>query len=237
MGWSVNIVKLESRMKIIYHKTFTESMKEIKKLYNKLSNEFGEQNWWPGETKFEVAVGAILTQNVSWNNVEKAINNLKETDILSPNKILKTDDEDLYRLIKPTGFYRQKTSRLKRISKLIKEKGGVDNLFEEDNLREILLDIKGVGPETADSIILYAADKPSFVVDAYTFRILERVMNIDGSYNDIKNLFESTFNNNLKELQDIHALIVELGKNYCTKNDPICSKCPLNDNCTYANQK
>ncbi|MFP4051259.1 MAG: endonuclease III domain-containing protein [Thermoplasmata archaeon] len=209
-------------------------MNEIKHLYDVLLEEFGEQNWWPGETKFEIIVGAVLTQNVSWSNVETAIQNLKDYDILSPIMILKTDDKKLFKLIRPTGFYRQKTARLKRISKLIKNENGVENLFEENNLREILLNIKGVGPETADSIILYAAERPSFVVDAYTFRVLDRSYNIHGSYDEIKELFESTFNKDLSKLQDIHALIVELGKNYCSKNDPLCDTCPLSCHCKYA---
>lgn len=212
-------------------------MEEIEELYDILLEEFGDQNWWPGETRFEVIVGAILTQNVSWTNVETAIDNLKERDLLSPEKILDADDEELYDLIKPTGFYRQKTSRLKRISRLIADMNGIEELFTEDDLRTKLLEIKGVGPETADSIILYAAEEPSFVVDAYTYRILDRAYKIKGSYDEIKDLFERALYKDLKKLQDIHALLVELGKNYCFKNEPSCEKCPLSDNCKHANQR
>ncbi|MFW5927575.1 MAG: endonuclease III domain-containing protein [Thermoplasmatota archaeon] len=212
-------------------------MEEIKALYVKLLKEFGYQNWWPGETKFEVVVGAILTQNVSWSNVETAIQNLKKSNLLSPKKILNTDDEKLYELIEPTGFYRQKTSRLKRISRTIKNNGGLEDFFKIDDLRKKLLDIKGIGPETADSIILYAAEEPSFVVDAYTNRILKRSFGIEGSYNEIKNLFEDSLDKNLLKLQEIHALLVELGKNHCSKNDPSCERCPLSSNCRHANQR
>ncbi len=212
-------------------------MEDIKELYEILLEEFGDQNWWPGETRFEVIVGAILTQNVSWTNVETAIDNLKEKDLLSPEKILDTNDEELYDLIKPTGFYRQKTSRLKRISRLIADMNGIEELFTEDDLRTKLLEIKGIGPETADSIILYAAEEPSFVVDAYTFRIMDRCFEIDGSYDEIKNLFEDSLGKDLLKLQEVHALIVELGKNYCFKNDPSCDRCPVSDYCKHANQR
>lgn len=212
-------------------------MEEIKELYDTLLEEFGHQNWWPGETKFEIILGAILTQNVSWTNVETAIQNLKKRDVLSPKKILDTDDEELYDLIKSTGFYRQKTSRLKRISSLILDEGGIEDLFKNDDLRNKLLEIKGIGPETADSIMLYAAEKPSFVVDAYTYRMMDRCSGINGSYGEIKKLFERSLDKNLLKLQEIHALIVELGKNYCFKNDPSCELCPLFDGCKHANQK
>lgn len=211
-------------------------MEEIKKLYDCLLEEFGPQDWWPGDTKFEIIVGAILTQNVNWNNVETAIKNLKNRDLLSPENILDTDDEELHELIKPTGFYRQKTSRLKRISEVIIEKGGIEELFKKDDLRKLLLDVKGIGPETSDSIILYAAENPSFVVDAYTYRLLERCFGIKRSYNDIKDIFEDTLNKDLHKLQEIHALIVELGKNYCFKNQPQCKECPLSNDCLHSNQ-
>jgi len=145
----------------------------VKKIYERLLSFYGPQNWWPAETPFEVVVGAILTQNTAWRNVEKAIENLKREGILDPERILKTSDDVLRELIRPAGFYNQKLQRLKRVCKLIVDSGGLEELFKLplDELRSVLLSVKGIGPETADAIILYAANKPTFVVDRYTHRV------------------------------------------------------------------
>ncbi len=201
-------------------------------IYKLLKNRFGEQNWWPAESEFEMMVGAILTQNVSWNNVEIAIENLKDDEMLDPLAIKNSTLKKIQELIKPTGFYKQKSKRLKRLARAVIENGGLNTLFKKDNLREFLLNVKGIGPETADSIILYAAERPKFVIDSYTKRILKRVMNHEGNYQELQRFFESNLNTDSKLYQEYHALIVELGKTYCKKN-PICDSCPLIEICEF----
>lgn len=200
------------------------------KIYELLKKEFGKQNWWPAETKFEMMVGAILTQNVSWNNVEIAIDNLKENDILDPFSIQSSSLGEIQKLIKPTGFYKQKSKRLKRLADAVVENDGLEKLLQKDDLREYLLNINGIGPETADSIILYAADRPKFVVDSYTKRIINRVIGYEGNYRRLQQFFESNLRYDLELYKEYHALIVELGKNYC-KKEPVCNGCPLIEIC------
>lgn len=209
-------------------------MPELVELYEDLLKAFGYQDWWPADSRFEVMIGAVLTQNVSWKNVETAIDNLKEEDLLSPESIVSVEEERLQELIKPTGFYRQKAARLKRLSRKIIDSGGVDVFLDLDGLRDELVGIKGIGPETADSIALYAANRPIFVVDAYTERILERMFGIEGDYEEIRSLFESEMEKKVVIYQEYHALLVELGKRYCRK-DPLCGECPLGRICEHAN--
>jgi len=204
-------------------------------LYEILYETYGHQNWWPGETDFEIMVGAILTQNVNWKNVETAIQNLKREGLLDPRSITDAGDEIIEEAIRPTGFYRQKSKRLKRLSRAVLERGGVKRFLGQDDLRNTLLDIKGIGPETADSIVLYAAGKTSFVIDAYTERILRRVEDISGNYDDLKTLFEKELPSDIRLYQDFHALFVELGKEHC-KKDPECEGCPLKSVCNYDDQ-
>ncbi|AEH06081.1 HhH-GPD family protein [Methanothermococcus okinawensis IH1] len=208
------------------------------KIYNKLLSHFGIQYWWPAETKYEVVIGAIITQNISWKNVEKALNNLKNEDLIDEKRILKINTEKLKELIKPAGFYNIKAERLKNITKYI-----VDNYKTTDELaktekdtnilRNELLNIKGVGKETADSILLYALDRKIFVVDAYTRRIFSRygIINKDMDYDEIRLIFEDNIIPSLNIYKEYHALIVELGKNYCKKKNPLCNTCPLNLYC------
>ncbi len=207
-------------------------MSELKALFNRLLDHFGEQGWWPGETRFEVMIGAILTQNVSWLNVERAIDNMKEEGIMEPGAIRRVEKERLQELIKPTGFYRQKTERLKRLVRVIERYGSLDEFLQIEDLRSVLLNIKGIGSETADSILLYAADRPHFVVDAYTKRILERRQGIEGNYQEIKSIFDEELEESVPLYKEYHALLVELGKNYCKKN-PSCEGCPVRDGCSY----
>ncbi|MFO7792496.1 MAG: hypothetical protein R6W73_05885 [Candidatus Saliniplasma sp.] len=207
--------------------------KVLMRIYDILKTEFGEQNWWPADTKFEMMVGAILTQNVSWVNVKRAIENLREKKMLNPTAIKNSSMKNIQYLIKPTGFYKQKSKRLKRLANAISDNGNIDSLLKRNDLRDFLLTIKGIGPETADSIILYAGEEPRFVVDAYTRRILKRVLNYEGTYQDIQDLFETKLPNELDVYKEYHALLVELGKKYCKKKEPRCISCPLSNLCKF----
>ncbi len=205
----------------------------IKRIYDVLFNTFGPQYWWPGDTLLEIAIGAILTQNTAWANVEKAINNLKKEGLLSIDKLLAIDNETLKKLIRPAGFYNQKSERLKEFLIWLKEKGGcLTNINEStEDLRKELLSIKGIGPETADSILLYAMNRPVFVVDAYTKRVLSRHNIIDrkADYHEVQNLFVNNLPRDLNLYKEYHALLVKLGKTYCKKNQPLCEACPLTE--------
>jgi endonuclease-3 related protein len=205
-------------------------------LYDKLLKHFGEQGWWPAETEFEVIVGAILTQASSWSNVEKAIRNLKAENRLSPRALLQVDEGELKEFIRPVGYYNAKARKLKTFVGFlyVNYDGDLGKLFSQDlmGLRAELLSLWGVGEETADSIILYAANKPTFVVDAYTKRILSRMglADEDTTYLDLKSFFELQLPVDVRLYKEFHALLVELGKNYC-KAKPVCSGCPLMDFC------
>ncbi len=204
-------------------------------LYSFLLSHFGAQHWWPAETPFEVIVGAVLTQQVAWKNVEKAIENLKNANVLDSSKISNLPIEKLEVYIKPTGFYRQKARRLKSICSYIcsEYNGSLKDLFNKEisSLRAKLLSLNGIAPESADSIILYAAEKPSFVIDAYTRRICERLqLTNELDYESLKKFFENNLPENVGIYKEFHAIIVELGKNYC-KTKPVCKNCPLNKKC------
>ncbi len=211
-------------------------MNGIERLFKRLYEHFGPQYWWPAESKFEVMIGTILTQNVNWKNVETAISKLKKERIMTPEKILKTDDYILHGYLRSTGFYRQKSARLKEISRKILEEGSVEDFLDADELRTRLLGIKGIGPETADSIALYAGDIPIFVVDAYTKRILERCYGIQGSYEYIQDIFHKNLPEDLHKYQEYHALLVKLAKKHC-KVKPICQGCPIALDCGFTTQK
>jgi len=207
----------------------------ILKFYQKLYRHFGPQHWWPGETPFEVMVGAILTQNTAWKNVERAIENLKKENALSPEEINKMNIEKLAQLIKPSGFYNLKAKRLKSFIERFMEdfNGDIQEMkkLEKHTLREWLLSIPGIGRETADSIILYAIEKPIFVVDAYTRRIFSRHGFIKGDedYDEIQEIFHRNLPVDTGLYNEYHALIVRLGKEYCKKQNPLCETCPLRD--------
>lgn len=195
-------------------------------LYNKFLNLFGHKNWWPSDTPFEVVVGAVLTQQTKWENVEKAIRNLKENELMAAEPLARADLENLEGLVRCTGFFRQKAKRLKDISTFFYENPGI---FDKpvDELRDILLSMNGVGEETADSIVLYAADKPKFVIDAYTKRMC-RCMGIEGDYGELQSLFESSIPLDVPLYKEFHALIVEYGKQFCGKKR--CEECVLVEN-------
>ena len=199
-------------------------------IYNRMLERLGRQNWWPADTPFEVCVGAILTQNTNWKNVEKAIKNLKKSKALSPEAIASMPLDRLEELVRPSGFYKQKARRLKDFSQWLVEKGGIGSLslIDTDTLREELLSIKGIGPETADSILLYALNRPVFVVDAYTYRIFTRhgIVDEDVDYNELQALFMENLPHDVELFKEYHALIVVVGKSFC-KRRPLCGGCPL----------
>jgi endonuclease-3 related protein len=201
-------------------------------IYEKLNAHFGDLRWWPGDSPFEVIVGAILTQNTSWRNVESAIKQLKLKDLLYPGEIFKIDDNILANLIRSAGYYNIKTQRLKSFVQFLYDEynGDLDAMFAEDlwHLREKLLSVKGVGEETADSILLYAGNKPIFVVDAYTRRILQRhdIIGPDARYTKIQQLFMNSLPHDVPLFNQYHALLVNTGKLFCKRN-PYCGKCPL----------
>ncbi len=203
------------------------------KIYKKLLENYGEQNWWPADSKLECAIGAILTQNTSWNNVEKAIINIKSVmDITIENlSVLSTNELSL--LIRPSGFYNQKAKRIKRLIEFINNQyeGKIENMEHENlkSLRAGLLSINGIGPETADCILLYVVNKPVFVIDKYTYRLLYRHGFIvrETSYSEMQNLFMENLENRSGLFGEFHALIIEVGKNHCKKR-AICEDCPIN---------
>lgn len=213
--------------------TLTHNAKAtLLEIYNRLYDEFGPQGWWPAKSPFEVMAGAILTQNTAWTNVEKAIKNLKKQKLLSPEKIKKVPIKKLAKAVRSSGFYNEKAKKLKSLVKFLGQNGkSINKLRALDitTLRERLLAVKGIGKETADSVILYALDKPIFVVDAYTKRIFERrgLIEKDASYDEIQRFFMNSLPAKTKLFNEYHALIVRTGKEYCKRRKPLCKKCPL----------
>jgi len=208
--------------------------KSVENIYQRLLLEFGPQKWWPARTRFEVIVGAILTQNTNWSNVEKAIENLRADHLLNPSRLKDVSVSQLASLIKPAGYFNIKAKRLKNfIDFFYQEYNGQLKVMAQEEiglLRRKLLAVNGIGPETADSILLYACDKPIFVVDAYTKRILSRhnLVKSDADYATIQNLFMESLKNESKMFNEYHALIVHVGKHFC-KTKPLCDRCPIND--------
>jgi endonuclease III related protein len=206
----------------------------LKKIYRCLWDAFGPQHWWPGDTPFEIIVGAILTQNTNWTNVEKAIAHLKKAKLLSAQALWDVPEKKLATLIKPAGYYNIKARRLKNFLRFLFERYHGDlkamGRIPVDVLRKELLEINGIGPETADSILLYVFGKPVFVVDAYTKRLLSRhgVAFEKSVYSDIQKMFMENLENNAGLFNEYHALIVRLGKEFC-RTRPLCSQCPFNN--------
>lgn len=207
--------------------------KPLKDIYNKLSAHFGPMHWWPGDTPFEIALGAVLTQNTNWQNVERAIANLKRARSLNAKRIHAMKHAELAELVRPAGYFNVKSKRLKNfVAHLMEAHGGSMKRMargELATLRQELLGVNGVGQETADSILLYALEKPVFVIDAYTKRALSR--HSFGSHDESYEFYQRLFMDNLRPDVDLynefHALFVELGKNYCRPRNPLCSECPL----------
>lgn len=210
----------------------TTTGQALMEICNLLFSALGPQNWWPAETELEMMVGAILTQNTSWNNVEKAIQNLKEKDLLSIKGLSQIPASILAGYIRSAGYYNIKAKRLKNLIKFIEDKynGDIDRLLplDTDTIRKELLSVKGIGMETADSIILYGAGRPIFVVDTYTHRILTRhnLIEEEAGYNDLQLAFMDNLPNDAELFQEFHALIVKTGKDFCRKR-PLCPNCPL----------
>jgi endonuclease-3 related protein len=201
-------------------------------IYQLLYDAFGPQHWWPGETLFEIVIGAILTQNTNWANVEKAIKNLKSAECLTPEALFRIDVSQLAELIRPAGYFNVKAKRLKNFINWLFDNydGEMSNLefADTEQLRAELLNIKGVGRETADSILLYAFGRPVFVVDAYTARITLRHELIEpgADYEQLRELFESNLPQDVRLFNEYHALLVKAGKEFC-RPKARCSGCPL----------
>ena len=210
-------------------------MNKVIEIYEILLNHFGPQDWWPGDTPFEVMVGAVLTQNTNWVNVSRAIDNLKREDLLSFEKMHTMSIELLAEKIKPAGYFNLKAARLKNLLNFIGDEynGSVEEMFHEETLtlRENILTVKGIGPETADSILLYGGNKPVFVVDTYTHRIFARhnIIAEEEGYYEIQEYFALSLPEDVALFNEYHALIVRLGKEFCKKSRPLCSQCPLGE--------
>jgi endonuclease-3 related protein len=210
----------------------------LRRAYRFMRAHFGHQHWWPGETPFEVCVGAILTQNTSWTNVERAIANLGAARALEPGKLFALSESKLAGLIRPAGYFNVKARRLRSFLRVLVEEygGSLERLFAGKTaaVRERLLAISGVGPETADSMLLYAGGHHRFVIDAYTKRIFQRHRwsNPDARYQELQHLCESALDQKprrerLDYWQDFHAQLVIVGKEFCRARQPRCAECPL----------
>ena len=204
----------------------------LNEMFDLLLGHFGPQNWWPGDTELEVMVGAILTQNTNWKNVSKAIENLKQRNLLSLEGLIALPTAELAREIRPAGYYNIKAKRLKNLLDFLSHRFQADlDLFmvgDTAELREGLLSVKGIGPETADSILLYAARRPLFVIDAYTRRILFRhgLVREEAGYGELQDLFMHHLPEDERLFNEFHALMVRVGKEYC-RTTPRCISCPL----------
>ena len=261
---------LAARIVLFLARAMSETKHDaIRKYYHTLFSAWGRQHWWPAQSRLEMIVGAYLTQNTSWTNVEKALGNLRKARLLSISGIRRTPQPELEQLIRPAGYFRQKAQRLKTFVSFLDERysGSLDRMFARPTaeLRDELLALNGVGPETADSILLYAGNHPVFVVDTYTRRILERhqIVSSAGEYDDIRQLFEQALGERTPPKQsldgapatvgprgsshrpsrvsaadrtalvqvfnEMHGLIVGVGKTYCRKSQPRCEQCPLQE--------
>lgn len=207
----------------------------LNRLYKILLECHGKQYWWPGDNEFEISIGAILTQNVSWKNVEIAIKNLKEKSLLSPESLYSRKEEEIAPLIKSTGYFNQKAKKIKNFLEWFKMYNfSFESLkdIELETLRSRLLLVNGIGQETADSILLYALSKKIFVIDAYTRRIFTRIgiLPSNKTYQEIQDIFHRTFNGEVQDYNEYHALIVKHGKDVCKKR-PICNECCISNYC------
>ncbi len=204
----------------------------LRQVYDRLFSAFGPQHWWPGETAFEVMVGAVLVQNTAWKNVKKAIDNLRAGGLLEPRRLYELPVEQLEELIRPAGYFRLKTQRLRHLLQFLVEEhhGSVERMFRTNwrTLREQLLAVHGIGPETADSILLYAGRVPVFVIDAYTYRMMTRHgwIEPEADYYALQEHFAANLEEDEALFNEFHALIVRLGHLHCRKT-PKCEGCPL----------
>jgi len=208
---------------------------DLIRIYQKLLKSFGKQHWWPAETRFEVIVGTILTQQTNWRNVERAIENLKSGGLLNLHSLATAPLDQIEASIGHLNFFRQKARRINNLSRYLVEKySSLDAFLSKPTkeIREELLSLKGIGPETADSILLYASDKLIFPIDAYTIRLCKRLGVKDLKYEALRRFFENSLPKDLEVYKEFHALIDKLGKTYC-KVKPSCAGCPLMDECSY----
>ena len=219
-------------MRIVFEENLDDKLLD---LFHQLQAEHGNLRWWPADTPFEVALGAILTQATAWRNVEKALDNLKTAEVFTPEQIHAITQEELEQLLRPSGYFRMKTKKVRAFVAHIIERP-MQVMFQQDvpELRTELLSIYGVGPETADSIILYAAEKPSFVVDTYTYRLLSRLGWVEGNfhYERLRALFMDNLPHDVDLFNEYHALIVRHGARVCKKT-PDCQACCLQSLCQY----
>jgi endonuclease III related protein len=211
----------------------TDPPGELMRYYKTMSGAMGPMRWWPAQTPFEVIVGAILTQSTAWGNVERAIANLRAARLLTPSAMLRVRTTRLAALVRPSGYFRQKAKKLKAFVRFLQSAygGSLTRMFRTPTLelREKLLSVHGIGPETADSILLYAGNHPVFVVDAYTHRIFGRHGITDGKrdYERVRAFIEASIPRQPELFNEFHALIVNTGKNWCRKSVPRCEQCPL----------
>jgi endonuclease III related protein len=214
-------------------RTQPESQPPLDEYYNSLFTALGPQHWWPGDTPFEVIVGTILTQNTSWTNVEMALANLRGEGLLTIEGLERVNQQHLAKLLRPAGYFRQKARKLKTFVRFLRAEyvGSVHRMFAMPTLalREKLLGVWGIGPETADSILLYAGQQPVFVVDAYTKRMFTRHgwIGEKAKYEDVRWMVERQFPGDVKRFNELHALIVHTGKNWCRPHEERCGECPL----------
>jgi endonuclease-3 related protein len=208
----------------------------LRAVYRRLAAAHGPQHWWPGDSRFEIMVGAVLTQNTAWTNVERAIANLKRARALTPEAIVAARHARLAKWLKPSGYFNIKARRLKSLCRWLIAQGGVRALtrMNTQDLRTALIAVHGIGPETADDIVLYAFDRPVFVIDAYTRRIFARLGLVKGDegYETLRHRFENTLDPDVSLFNEYHALIVRHGKDVCRKR-PRCGDCCLLPHCGY----
>ncbi|MBI5519719.1 MAG: endonuclease III domain-containing protein [Desulfovibrio sp.] len=204
----------------------------IRGLYEAFAQALGPSRWWPGETPFEVAVGAILTQNTNWKNVEQAIANLKAAGAMTEKGLRALSPSVLEDLIRPAGYYRVKTKRLTEFLDFLEQESGLDiEALRGESLHDLrprLLSVRGIGPETADSILCYALDMPTFVVDAYTFRMFARhgLVHEGMDYHELQESITDALPQSVTDYNEFHALIVRASKEWCSKSRPRCAACP-----------
>ncbi|MFO7801274.1 MAG: endonuclease III domain-containing protein [Desulfovermiculus sp.] len=201
--------------------------------YRAMYAALGPSHWWPAESAFEVCIGAVLTQNTNWTNVSRAIEALREQDLLTPQGLEGLTEAQLAELIRPTGYFRVKASRIKALLDFLGREARYDlNRLAQQPLEEVrakLLAVKGIGQETADSILLYALGQPVFVVDAYTARIMHRHAFVpeDVNYGQLQEMFTDNLPSDVQVFNEYHALLVRVGKRWCKKSSPVCKDCPL----------
>jgi endonuclease-3 related protein len=206
---------------------------ELLEIYRKLYACHGPQHWWPGDGPFEIMLGAVLTQNTAWSNVERAIDNLKAVGLLDLQTLLQTAEAELAQHIRPAGYFNVKAKRLLSLCRFVAEHEGLTSLNDHE-LREQLLAVHGIGPETADDILLYAFERPVFVIDAYTRRLFARLglIQADAGYETLRRKFEQTLGPDVPRYNEYHALIVRHAKEVC-RTRPTCDACCLGTRCVY----